>query len=119
MEMRTLGTDGPRVAAIGLGCSETADDEATIATVRAALDAGVTLIDTADFYEMGRSEAVVGRALRDGGRDAAVLSVKFGALRDPGGRWLGIEGRPANVKAGLAYSLQRLGTDYIDIYRPA
>lgn len=125
MRTRPLGTDGPQVAPLALGCAGMSDHEApadeadALATVRAALDAGVTLLDTADFYGMGHNEDLIRRALRDGDREKAVLSVKFGGLRDPGGAFVGIEGRPAHVKNALAYSLRRLGTDHVDIYRPA
>jgi aryl-alcohol dehydrogenase-like predicted oxidoreductase len=95
-----------------------ADENESIATIHAALDRGVNLLDTGDFYGMGHNEALIGRALK-GRRDRALLSVKFGALRDPGGNWLGVDTRPAAVKNFLAYSLTRLGVDYIDIYRPA
>lgn len=94
------------------------DEAESIATIHAALDAGVTLIDTGDFYGSGHNELLVGRALT-GRRDKAQLSVKFGALRSPDGGWLGFDGRPAAVKNFLTHSLSRLGVDYIDIYRPA
>jgi aryl-alcohol dehydrogenase-like predicted oxidoreductase len=94
-----------------------ADRSHGIATVQAALDAGIDLLDTGDYYGMGENEMLLGEALRDRPRQQAVLSVKFGALRDPAGNWIGIDGRPAAVKTFLAYSLRRLGTDYIDIYR--
>ncbi|WP_328902871.1 aldo/keto reductase [Streptomyces sp. NBC_00441] len=125
MRTRTLGNGGPQVAPVALGCAGMSDhtgpaDEAdAVATVHAALDAGITLIDTADFYGMGHNEDLIGRALRGGRRDEAVLSVKFGGLRDPDGAFVGIEGRPAHVKNALAYSLRRLGADHIDIYRPS
>ena len=85
----------------------------------AAIDAGVTLIDTGDFYGAGRNELLIAKALKDRDRDAVTLSVKFGGLRDPAGNWGGVDGRPAAVKNFLAYSLTRLGTDHVDIYRPA
>ena len=119
-----LGRNGPNVFPIGLGCMGMsgmygASDEAqSIATIHAALDAGVNLIDTGDFYGLGHNESLIGKALQ-GRRDKALLSVKFGALRDPAGGWGGADGRPASVKNFLAYSLQRLGTDHIDIYRMA
>lgn len=120
-----LGFRGPQsVSAIGLGAMGMsgmygASDEAqSIATLHAALDAGVNLIDTGDFYGMGHNEMLIGRALK-GRRDEALVSVKFGALRDPSAGWIGMDGRPAAVKNFLAYSLQRLGTDHIDIYRIA
>jgi aryl-alcohol dehydrogenase-like predicted oxidoreductase len=127
--MRTtkLGEKGPQVSAIGLGCMSmgrsgpygvSSDDEA-IRTIHEAIERGVTLIDTGDFYGMGESEMLVGRALAGGRRDKVVVSVKFGAMRDPGGQWLGLDTRPAAVKTFAAYSLKRLGLDVIDVYRPA
>jgi aryl-alcohol dehydrogenase-like predicted oxidoreductase len=124
MQTRKLGNVGPTVSAIGLGCMGMsdlygpADDTESIATIRAALDAGVRLLDTGDYYGMGHNELLIREALKQHGRDQAVVSVKFGALRDPSGGWLGFDGRPAAVKTFLAYSLRRLGTDYVDIYRP-
>lgn len=96
-----------------------ADDADGIATIRAAIDAGITLLDTGDFYGMGHNEWLIGRALRSGDREKLVLSVKFGVLRGPGGAMLGIDCRPALLKTFLTYSLQRLRTDHVDIYRPA
>ena len=123
--LRQLGTAGPRTSAIGLGCMGMsgmygpADRAESIATIHAALDAGVTLLDTGDFYGMGHNELLIGEALKGVARDRYQLSVKFGAQRDPAGGWLGFDGRPAAVKTALAYTLQRLGVDHIDIYRPA
>lgn len=125
MNTRSLGSTGPRVSAIGLGCMGMSDfygpaDQAeSIATIHAALDSGITLLDTGDFYGMGRNEFLIRNALRARPRDRVVLSVKFGALRDPAGSWLGIDGRPAAVKNYLAYTLGRLGSEYVDIYRPS
>ena len=125
MQMRQLGAAGPRVGAIGLGCMGMSDyygpaDEAeSIATIHAALDRGVTLLDTGDFYGMGDNEMLVGRALAGRPRDQVQLSVKFGAQREPGGAYVGFDARPAAVKTALSYTLRRLGTDYVDIYRPA
>jgi len=125
MQYRRLGTHGPTVSALGLGCMGMsgmygpADRHESIATIHAALDAGITLIDTGDFYGMGHNEMLIGEALKGVPRQQVIVSVKFGALRDPAGGWLGNDGRPAAVKSFLAYSLQRLGVDYIDIYRPA
>ena len=120
-----LGTAGPVVSAIGLGCmgmsglyGPAAEDD-SIATIRAALDAGVTLLDTGDFYGVGHNEMLLREALRGRPREVAVLSVKFGALRAPGGGWGGVDTRPAALRNFLAYTLQRLGTDHVDIYRPA
>jgi aryl-alcohol dehydrogenase-like predicted oxidoreductase len=125
MQTRQLGTTGPRVSALGLGAMGMSDlygpaDRAeSLATVRAALDAGVTLLDTGDFYGMGHNELLLREALEGRDRDDVQLSVKFGALRDPDGGWVGNSGRPELVKTFLAYTLQRLGTDHVDIYRPA
>jgi len=125
MEMRRLGRGGPEVSAIGLGGMAMsgvygpADRSEAFATIRTALDAGITLIDTGDFYAMGHNEMLIGEALRGVPRDRYQLSVKFGAMRDPGGMWSGYDARPAAVKNFLAYTLQRLGVDHIDIYRPA
>ena len=125
METRTLGLTGPEVSAIGLGCMGMsgmygpADEAESIATIHAALEAGITLLDTGDFYGMGHNEMLIGRALKGRRREDAVVSVKFGALRDPAGGFIGFDSRPAAVKNFVAYSLQRLGLDYIDIYRPS
>jgi len=125
MQTTRLGSSGPIVSAIGLGCMGMsgmygpADRAESIATIHAALDAGVTLLDTGDFYGMGHNEMLIGEALRGLQRHGALISVKFGALRDPGGAWVGSDARPAAVKNFLSYSLQRLGVDHIDIYRPA
>jgi aryl-alcohol dehydrogenase-like predicted oxidoreductase len=125
MMQRRLGTTGPEVSAIGLGCMGMsdmygpADRGESIATIHAALDAGITLLDTGDFYGMGHNEMLIREALAGRKRDSVVISVKFGALRDVGGNWLGYDARPLAVKNFLSYSLRRLGTDYIDIYRPS
>ena len=125
METRQLGTAGPRVSALGLGTMGMSDmygpaDRAeSIATIHAALDAGINLIDTGDFYGMGHNEMLIAEALAGGRRDKALISVKFGALRDPSNAWLGFDARPAAVKTFVTYSLRRLGVDHIDIYRPA
>jgi aryl-alcohol dehydrogenase-like predicted oxidoreductase len=125
MEKRRLGRNGPEVSAIGLGCMGMsdfygpADEGESIATIHAALDAGINLLDTGDFYGMGHNEMLIGEALKGGKRDKAILSVKFGALRGPRGEFFGFDGRPAAVKNFAAYSLKRLKTDHIDIYRPA
>ena len=96
-----------------------AQDDENIATIHAALDGGVNLLDTGDFYGMGHNEMLIARALRDRNRDEVLISVKFGAQRGPDGSWLGYDARPAAVKTALAYSLTRLNTDHVDIYRPA
>jgi aryl-alcohol dehydrogenase-like predicted oxidoreductase len=125
MQHRRLGSTGPVVSALGLGAMGMsdfygpADRGESIATVHAALDAGITLIDTGDFYAMGHNEMLLGEALRGRKRESAVVSVKFGAQRDPAGNWIGYDASPAGVKTALAYSLRRLGLDFIDIYRPA
>ena len=126
MQWRSLGKQHLRVSALGLGCMGMSSDfygetdrGESIATVHAALDAGVTLLDTGDFYGMGHNEMLLGEALAGRPRDSYLLSVKFGAQRGPGGDWLGYDARPAAVKTALAYSLRRLRTDYVDIYRPA
>ena len=125
MEKRKLGSTGPESSALGLGCMGMsdvygpADRDESIATIHAAMEAGITLLDTGDFYGMGHNEMLIAEALKGGRRDKALLSVKFGALRGPSGSWIGFDARPAAVKNFVAYSLKRLGTDHIDIYRPA
>ncbi|MEV1077526.1 aldo/keto reductase [Streptomyces sp. NPDC050211] len=128
MQTRTLGTTGPQVSALGLGCMGMsalygdADRTESLATIHAALESGVTLLDTGDFYGMGHNEMLIGEALRTAPaarREQALVSVKFGALRDADGGWNGNDGRPAAVKNFAAYSLQRLGVDHIDVYRIA
>jgi aryl-alcohol dehydrogenase-like predicted oxidoreductase len=94
-----------------------ADEAESIATIHAALDAGITLLDTGDYYGMGHNELLLREALRGRDRDRVVLSVKFGLMRGPDGAIVGLDGRPAAVKSSLAYSLRRLGTDHVDIYR--
>ncbi|NVD71636.1 aldo/keto reductase [Duganella sp. BJB1802] len=125
MQTRKLGRTGPQVAQLGLGLMGMsdlygpADRGESLATIRAAMDAGVTLLDTGDFYGMGHNEMLLGEALAAGGRDGVQISVKFGALRDPAGNWAGIDTRPVALKNFAAYSLKRLGVEHIDIYRPA
>src|SRR5260221_10368147 len=124
MQHRRLGKNGRFVSALGLGCMGMsgmygpADERESIATIHAALDAGITLLDTGDFYGAGHNELLIGRALQDR-RDKALLSVKFGALRGPDGSWLGVDTRPAALKNFLSYTLTRLGVDHIVIYRPS
>src|SRR6187401_1556078 len=120
---RRLGSTGPIVSSLALGCMGMsgmygpADETESIATIHAALDAGINLLDTGDYYGAGHNELLIGRALRDR-RDRALVSVKFGALRAPGGGWLGVDMRPAAVKNFITYTLTRLGVDHVDIYRP-
>lgn len=125
MQTLVLGRNGPTVSRLGLGCMGMsdmygpADRRESVATIHAALDAGVTLLDTGDFYGMGHNEMLIGEALKGQPRSKVQLSVKFGALRTPEGAFAGIDARPQAVKNFAAYTLKRLGTDYIDIYRPA
>jgi aryl-alcohol dehydrogenase-like predicted oxidoreductase len=125
MQQRQLGRTGPAVSALGLGCMGMsgmygpADRAESLATVHAAFDAGVTLLDTGDFYGMGHNEMLIAEAVQGVPRDRFQVSVKFGALRGPDGGWAGFDGRPAAVKNFLAYTLQRLRLDHIDVYRPA
>jgi aryl-alcohol dehydrogenase-like predicted oxidoreductase len=125
MDSYELGADGPLVSRVGLGCmgmSGTygpADEAESIATIHAAMDAGVTLLDTGDFYGMGHNELLIGRALRDLQRDDVFVQVKFGAQRNPQGAFIGYDASPAAVKTSLAYTLTRLGTDHVDLYQPA
>ena len=124
MKTNILGTLG-KTSAIGLGLMGMSDaygpsDRAeSIATIHAALDAGITLVDTGDFYGMGHNEMLLHEALAGRDREHVQISVKFGGQRSPDGAFLGFDARPAAVKTSLAYSLRRLGTDYIDVYRPA
>src|SRR3954452_12987470 len=112
METRCLGSSGPAVSALGLGCMGMsgmygpADRAESLATIHAALDAGITLLDTGDFYGMGHNELLLAEALRAAGRDNVHISVKFGALRDPAGNWIGYDSRPVAVKNFAAYSLK-------------
>lgn len=121
---RKLGRTGPQVFPVALGCMGMSgvygptDEAESLATIHAAIDAGVNLIDTGDFYGMGHNEMLLGNALRFF-REQVIVSVKFGAQRGPDGSWLGYDTRPAAVKTALSYSLKRLGVDHIDIYRPA
>ena len=123
MQERFLGSNGLVVSELGLGCMGMSDfygpaDEAeSIATIHAALDSGITLLDTGDYYAAGHNELLIREALRGRDRGGVAISVKFGLLRAPDGQIVGIDGRPAAVKSALAYSLRRLGTDYVDVYR--
>ncbi|MEU3050944.1 aldo/keto reductase [Streptomyces sp. NPDC006984] len=126
--VRPLGATGPRVFPLGLGCMGMsalygeADRGESLATIHAALEAGVTLLDTGDFYGMGHNELLIGEALRSASgaaRERALVSVKFGALRTVEGGFTGYDGRPDAVRNFAAYSLQRLGREHIDVYRIA
>jgi pyridoxine 4-dehydrogenase len=125
MQIRPLGRNGPLISAVGLGCMGmsggygAADDSESIATIHAALDTGITYLDTGDFYGMGHNEMLLRDALKGGRREKAFIAVKFGSMRDPGWKHVGDDVRPAAAKNFLAYSLKRLGTDYIDLYMPA
>lgn len=125
MRMTRLGANGPEVSAAGLGCMGMAggygatDDGESIATVHAALEAGLTIIDTADFYGAGHTELLLREALKGGRRQRAFIVVKYGAMRGPDAKSLGEDARPAATKNFLAYTLKRLGTDYVDLYQPA
>ncbi len=125
MQTRPLGKSGPQVSAIGLGCMGMsgmygpADERESIGTIHAAIDAGITLFDTGDFYGMGHNEMLLQKALAGVPRNKYVVCVKFGGMRAPNGAFIGIDTRPAAVKNFLAYSLRRLGLDYIDVYQPA
>ena len=125
VKARRLGADGPESFPIAIGCAAMSgtrgqgpDDRESIATIQKAIDAGVNLVDTADFYGSGHNEMLIRKAI-EGRRERVVLSVKFDGLRSPEGKFLGVDARPASVANYLAYSLTRLGTDYVDIYRPA
>ena len=125
MQSLKLGTTGPEVSVIGLGCMGMsgmygpADRSESVATIHAALDVGITLIDTGDFYGMGHNEMLIGEALKGVPRGSYQLSVKFNALRAPDGGWSGFDSSPKAMRNFLAYSLQRLGVDHIDVYRPS
>ncbi|MFZ0424812.1 MAG: aldo/keto reductase [Xanthobacteraceae bacterium] len=125
MQKISLGRNGPLVSAFGLGCMGMsggygpADDRESIATIHAALEAGITMIDTGDFYGMGHNEMLIRDALAGGKRERAFIAVKCGAMRGPDQKFLGDDARPQAIKNFLAYSLKRLGTDYIDLYQPS
>jgi aryl-alcohol dehydrogenase-like predicted oxidoreductase len=126
MKTTKLGSVGPSVSAVGLGCMSMgrgglygpAAEEEGIRTIHEAIERGVTLLDTGDFYGMGDNELLVGKAISGAKRDKVILSVKVGGMRDPGGQFIGLDLRPAAVKNFAAYSLRRLGVDVIDVYRP-
>ncbi len=123
MDVRQLGKSGPAVSAIGLGCMgmsdgyDPADRAESIATLHAALDEGITLFDTGDFYGSGHNEMLLAEAFTGISRHRYQLSVKFGGLRDPDGSWGPMDGRPEVIRNNLAYSLRRLQVDSINIYR--
>ncbi len=125
MPVTELGAAGPVVSRLGLGCMGMSDvygpsdEQESIATIHEALDHGITLIDTGDFYGMGHNEMLISRALAGGRREGAVIAVKFGAQRGPEGGFLGFDGSPAALKTALSYTLRRLGTDHVDVYQPA
>lgn len=125
MKMRKLGRNGPELFPIGLGCMAMSgmygayDELESIATIHAALDSGVTLLDTGDFYGMGANEMLIAKALVGRRRESAFVQVKFGGQRDPAGNWIGYDARPAAVKTSLAYTLKRLNTGYVDLYQPS
>jgi aryl-alcohol dehydrogenase-like predicted oxidoreductase len=125
MDTRTLGTTGPTVSTLGLGLMGMtalygpADRDESIATIHAALDAGITLLDSGDWYGQGSNELLVRDALVGRNREHLVICVKFGVLHDPSGAVIGTDNRPSSVKNFLGYTLKRLGTDYVDIYRPS
>ena len=125
MRLVRLGRNGPDVSEMGLGCMGMsggygpADDAESIATIHAALEAGITMLDTGDFYGSGHNEMLIAEALKGGKRERAFIAVKFGAMRGPDLRFLGDDGRPNSAKNFLAYTLRRLGTDHVDLYQPA
>jgi len=125
MQTRTLGDNGPQVSALGLGCMGMsglygpADEAESIATIHAALDAGINLFDTGDFYGMGHNEMLLHKAMAGQPRDRFFVCVKFGGMRAPNGTFIGFDGRPVAVKNFLAYTLRRLGTDHVDLYQPS
>ncbi len=125
MQKIQLGRNGPMVSAFGLGCMGMsggygpADEKECIATIHAALEAGITMIDTGDFYGMGQNEMLIREALKGGKRERAFIAVKYGSMRGPDLKIIGDDGRPNATKNYLAYSLRRLGTDYVDLYQPS
>jgi aryl-alcohol dehydrogenase-like predicted oxidoreductase len=124
MKIVNLGRSGPLVSQVGLGCMGMSDfygpsDESeSISTIHAALDAGITMLDTGDFYGSGHNEMLIRRAI-EGRRKDVFLAVKFGAMRGPDGSFVGYDRRPEAVKNFLSYTLRRLGTDYVDLYQPS
>ncbi len=125
MKTRTMGKNGPQVSQIGLGCmgmsdlygnKETRDDKESLATINLAVEEGINFFNTADYYGMGHNELLLREAMK-GRREKFFVSVKFGALRGLNGEFTGIDMRPIAIKNFVSYSLQRLGTDYIDLYQ--
>jgi len=125
MKKRRLGAQGPEVSVVGLGCMAMSgtygpvEDAESVATIHEAIERGVTLIDTGDFYGRGHNELLLREALKGGKRDRVFIQVKFGAQLEPSGRFIGFDGRPASVKTFLTYTLTRLGTDHVDLYQPS
>ncbi|HUX14172.1 MAG TPA: aldo/keto reductase [Spirochaetia bacterium] len=125
MKKRKLGESGPEVSAVGLGCMAMSgtygpvNDKESVATIHEAMERGITLLDTGDFYGRGHNELLLREALKGGKREKAFLQVKFGAQLEPSGRFIGFDGRPASVKTSLTYTLTRLGTEYVDLYQPS
>jgi aryl-alcohol dehydrogenase-like predicted oxidoreductase len=122
MKIRQLGIHGPQVSALGLGCNgmslkQPLNDAQSIYTIQSAIDAGINLLNTADFYGSGHNEKLIGKAI-EGRRDNVFLSVKCGAMLDPNKKFLGVDCRPKAIKNFASYTLQRLGTDVIDLYQP-
>jgi aryl-alcohol dehydrogenase-like predicted oxidoreductase len=121
MTRRRLGSEGPTVSAIGLGCLSMSDfygeasERESIATIHRALELGIDLLDTSDAYGPFTNEKIVGKALR-GRREQAFVSTKFGFRRSTDGDWLGLDGSPERVRSACQDSVRRLAVDHIDLY---